>query len=130
MLVGAFQLRIFHDSMTLPSAMDHYRRTKRSQCLHPVDGVSLRHSWSEQMGTISYQPGEEEDMNTTEESYVVLKFSRAQISPHSYTHVQKRWNSGWKSASEKDQFLNLRQLSPAAQYSQNSGRIELVLLGQ
>lgn len=74
MFVGAFQLRIFHDSMTLPSAMDQYRRTKRAQCLHPDDGVP---------GYTSYQPGEEEDMNTTEESCAVLKFGEAQIPPHS-----------------------------------------------
>lgn len=52
--------------------------------------VSLKHSWNEQLGTTSYQPGEEEDMTTTEESYVVLKFGGAQISPHSYSHVQRK----------------------------------------
>lgn len=69
--------------------MDQYRKTKRTQC--PILlMVSLKHSWSEQLGTTSYQPGEEEDMKATEESCVVLKLGRAQISAPSYTHVQRK----------------------------------------
>lgn len=61
---------------------------QRGHCVSLLLMVSLMHSWSEQLGTTSDQPGEEEEMNTTEGSCAVLKFSGAQVSPHSYTHVQ------------------------------------------
>lgn len=64
-------------------------------------------------------------MNPTEQSCVVLNFSGAQIPPHS---AKKDGIAGERL--QKVQFLNFRQLSPAAQYSQNSGRAELVLLEQ
>lgn len=50
------------------------------------------HSPSEQLwpGTSSYQPWEGEEVKTTEESCVVLEFNGAQISPHSYSDVQRK----------------------------------------
>jgi len=54
--------------------------------------MSLKHSLSEQLrpGTSSYQPREAEEMKTTEEPCIVLEFSGAQISAHSYTDVQRK----------------------------------------
>lgn len=76
--------------------------------------VSLKHSWREQLGTTRYQPGEEEEMNTTEESHVVLRFSGAQISPHSYTNVQRKMEQHVEEHFRKGPILKLQTAVPSS----------------
>lgn len=94
--------------------------------------MSLKQSLSEQLwpGTSSYQPWEVEEMKTTEEPCIVLEFSGAQISPHSYTDAKKDGIVGRSALQKRTNLLKFKKLNTAAQYLQNSGWLEVVLFGQ